>query len=92
MISRLLTVTPPPCNDPQVNLMLGPSVARRALGGVAGSETPATSCGARRALVRLLLALHAAREARRARRGTASPCGCAPVHVKACVIQGRSRL
>ena len=72
-----------------VAALLGPGVARRALGGSAGSETPATSRCARKALVRLLLALHAAREARRARRGTALPCGCAPIHVKACVVQGR---
>ena len=75
--------------------LLGHLVARRALlGGAAGSETPATSAshGARKALVRLLLALHAAREAGRARRGTPSPCGCAPVHVKACVVRGRSGL
>ena len=40
----------------------------------------------KRVLVVLLLALHAARETRRARRGTAAPCGCSPAHVKACVL------
>ena len=40
----------------------------------------------RRVLVVLLLAFHAAREARRVRRGAAAPCGCAPAHVKACVL------
>ena len=71
--------------------LLGSRVARRVSGGAAGSEPTATiaSRGTRKVLVRLLLALHAAREARRARRGTVSLCGCAPVHVKACVVQGR---
>ena len=41
---------------------------------------------AKRVLLLLLLAFHAAREKRRARRGTVAPCGCAPVHVKACVL------
>ena len=69
----------------------GHRVARRALGGAVGSEATATiaSRGARKVLVRLMLALHATREARWARRGTTLPCGCAPVHVKACVVQGR---
>lgn len=67
--------------------LLGPPVARKALGGAAGSES--TSHGQRRALVLLLLVLHAARESRRARRGTPSPCGCTPVFVKACVSKVR---
>ena len=40
----------------------------------------------RRVSVLLLLALHSTREARRARRGAVAPCGCATVHVKACVL------
>ena len=40
----------------------------------------------KRVLLFLLLALHAVRDARRARRGAAAPCGCAPTHVKACVL------
>jgi hypothetical protein len=73
--------------------LLGPCVAHKALGGVAGPGAAAvatgTSHGTRRALVWLLLALHAARNARRARRGTPLSCGCAPAHVKACVVWGR---
>jgi len=43
----------------------------------------------RRAAGLVLAALHATREARRARRGGAVACGCAPVYVKACVVKGR---
>lgn len=74
-----------------VAALLGPWVARKALGGTAGPEAAATatSHGSRRALVQLLLALHAAREARRARRRMPMPCGCTPIHVRACVVRGR---
>ena len=45
----------------------------------------------RRVSVLLLLALHSTREARRARRGAVAPCGCATVHVKACVLSATAR-
>ena len=66
--------------------LFGRRVARRALGS-GGDAPPAatTAHGTAKVVVRLLVALHATREARRARRGGAEPCGCAPVYVKACV-------
>jgi hypothetical protein len=75
-----------------VAALLGPGVARKALGCVAGPEAAATSHRMRRVLVRLLQTLHAAREGRRARRGAPLACGCTPVHVKACVVKGRRQL
>jgi hypothetical protein len=66
--------------------LLGHRVAGKALGGGAtGLEDTSASRGTRRVLVRLVVVLHAAREARRARRGGVVACGCAPVFVKACV-------
>ena len=62
--------------------LFGRRIAGRALGGAVGPEV---SRGTRRVLVRLVVALHATRAARRARRGGAVACGCAPVFVKACV-------
>ena len=67
--------------------VLGPCVVRKALGGVAGvagAEATAMGYGTRRALVRMLLALYEAREAKRARRSASLPCGCSAVHVSAC--------
>ena len=66
-----------------VAALLGHRIAGRALGGAAGPEVPSASRGTRRVLVGLVLALHAAREARRVRRGGVVACGCAPVFVKA---------
>jgi hypothetical protein len=63
--------------------LLGHRVAGKALGG--GATGLEGSRGTRRVLVRLVVALHATRAARRARRGGAVACGCAPVFVKACV-------
>ena len=65
--------------------LLGHRIAGRALGGAVSPEVPSASRGTRRVLVRLVVALHAAREARRVRRGGVVACGCAPVFVKACV-------
>ena len=65
--------------------LLGRRIAGKALGGAVGPEDPSASRGTRRVLVGLVVALHAAREARRARRGGVVACGCAPVFVKACV-------
>ena len=61
--------------------LFGRRFALRALGGSHPQQVP--DRGTARALVCLLLALHATREARRIRRGVATPCGCSPVHVKA---------
>ena len=72
-----------------VAALVGRRVARAPPTAPGGSEGSPTSRGARRGLVRLLLLLHAAREARRARRGAAAPCGCAAVYVKACVSKNR---
>ena len=69
--------------------VLGPCVVRKALGGVAGAEATAMGYGTRRALVRMLLALYEAREAKRARRSASLPCGCSPVHLKAHIAKGR---
>ena len=71
-----------------VAALLGHRIAGRALGGAAGPEVPSASRGTRRVLVGLVLALHAAREARRVRRGGVVACGCAPVFVKARVKVG----
>ena len=61
-------------------------IAGKAMGGAAGPEAPSgASCAARKGLVRIVVMLHATRAARRARRGGAAACGCAPVCVKACV-------
>ena len=66
--------------------LLGRRIAGKALGrGATGLEDPSTSRGTCRVLVRLVVALHATRAARRARRGGIVACGCAPVFVKACV-------
>ena len=65
--------------------LLGHRIGCKALGGTAGPAEPSTSRGTRRVLVRLVVALHATRAARRARRGGVVACGCAPVFVKACV-------
>ena len=65
--------------------LLGHRIAGKAMGGAASPEDPSASHGTRRVLVGLVVALHAARAARRARRGGAVACGCAPVFVKACV-------
>jgi hypothetical protein len=61
--------------------LLGHRVAGKALGG--GATGLEGSRGTRRVLVRLVVALHATRAARRARRGGVVACGCAPVFVKA---------
>lgn len=63
----------------------GHRIAGKAMGGAADPEGPSASRTARRVLVALVVALHAARATRRARRGGAVACGCAPVFVKACV-------
>ena len=68
--------------------LLGHRLAGRAMGGAAGPEGPTASLRVRRGLVRLVVMLHAARATRRARRGGAAACGCAPVFVKA-RIKGR---
>ena len=68
--------------------LLGHRIAGRALGGAAGPEVPSASRGTRRVLVGLVVALHAAREARRVRRGGVVACGCAPVFVKARIKVG----
>ena len=60
--------------------LFGRRIAGKALGGAA---RPEGSRGTRRVLVRLVVALHATRAARRARRGGAVACGCAPMFVKA---------
>ena len=65
--------------------LLGHRIVGRASGGAAGPEDPSASRTARRVLVGFVVALHAARAARRARRGGVVACGCAPVFVKACV-------
>ena len=65
--------------------LLGHRIAGKAMGGAAGPEDPSASRTARRVLVGFVVALHAARAARRARRGGVVACGCAPVFVKACV-------
>ena len=65
--------------------LLGDRIVGRASGGAAGPEDPSASRTARRVLVGFVVALHAARAARRARRGGVVACGCAPVFVKACV-------
>jgi hypothetical protein len=65
--------------------LLGHRIAGRALGVAVRPEDPSTSRGTRRVLVRLVVALHTTRAARRARRGGIVACGCAPVFVKACV-------
>ena len=72
--------------------VLGPCVVRKALGGVAGvagAEATSMGYGTRRALVRMLLALHEAREAKRARRSASLPCGCSAVHLKAHIAKRR---
>ena len=61
--------------------LLGHRVAGKALGG--GATGLEGSRGTRRVLVRLVVALHATRASRRARRGGVVACGCAPVFVKA---------
>ena len=66
-----------------VAALLGHRIAGRALGGAAGPEVPSASRGTRRVLVGLVVALHATRTARRARRGGVVACGCAAVFVKA---------
>ena len=71
-----------------VAALFGHRIAGKALSGAASLEGPSTSRGTRRALVRLVVALRAAREARRARRGGVVACGCAPVFVKARVKVG----
>ena len=53
--------------------------------GATGLEDPSASRGTRKVLVGLVVALHATRAARRARRGGVVACGCAPIFVKACV-------
>ena len=65
--------------------LLGHRIAGRASGGAAGPQEFSASRAARRVLVGLVVALHATRAARRARRGGIVACGCAPVFVKACV-------
>jgi len=61
--------------------LFGRRVAGRALlGGSAPPAAVTTAHGMTKALVRLLVAWHATREARRARRGAVA-CGCAPVYV-----------
>ena len=65
--------------------LLGRRIAGRAMGGAADLEAPSASRAARKGLVRIVVMLHATRAARRARRGGAAACGCAPVFVKACV-------
>ena len=65
--------------------LVGHRIAGKAIGGAAGPEAPSASRAARRVLVGLVVALHVTRVARRARRGGAAACGCAPVFVKACV-------
>ena len=68
--------------------LLGHRIAGKALSGAASPEDPSASRGTRRVLVRLVVALHAARAARRSRRGGVVACGCAPVFVKARVKVG----
>ena len=63
-----------------VAALLGHRIAGRALGG---GSPPGALHGTRRVLVKLVVLLHAARAARRARRGGVAACGCAPVFVKA---------
>lgn len=65
--------------------LIGRRVARKALGSGGAAPAATTANGTAKVLVGLLVALHATREARRARRGGAEPCGCAPVHPKQCV-------
>ena len=60
--------------------LFGRRIAGKALRGAA---RPEGSRGTRRVLVRLVVALHATRAARRARRGGAVACGCTTVFVKA---------
>lgn len=71
--------------------LFGRRVAHKALGNDGGAAPIAatTAHGTAKALVGLLVALHATREARRARRGGAAACGCAPAFVKACVVKSR---
>ena len=69
--------------------LFGRRVAAKALGKGGAVPVATTAHGTAKALVGLLAALHATREARRARRGGAVACGCAPVFVKACVVKGR---
>ena len=68
--------------------LIGRRVAHKALGV---APIAATAHGTAKVLVTLLVALQAAREARRTRRGAAAPCGCAPAHVKACVLAAAGR-
>ena len=68
-----------------VAALLGHRIAGKALGGAACPEGPSASRSTRRVLMRLVVALHATRATRRARRGGMVACGCAPVFVKACV-------
>ena len=71
--------------------LFGRRVAHKALGNDGGAAPIAatTAHGTAKALVGLLVALHATREARRARRGGAAACGGAPAFVKACVVKSR---
>jgi len=69
--------------------LFGRRVAHRALGSDGAVSFATTAHGTGKTLVGLLVAMHATREARRARRGGAVACGCAPVYVKACVVRGR---
>ena len=68
--------------------LLGRRITSKAFGVAVRPEDPSTSRGTRRVLVRLVVALHATRAARRARRGGIVACGCAPVFVKARVKVG----
>ena len=71
-----------------VAALCGHRLAGKVLGRAVGPEDPSASRAARMVLVGLVAALHAARAVRRARRGGAAACGCAPVFVKA-RIKGR---
>ena len=68
--------------------LLGRRITSKALGVAVRPEDPSTSRGTCRVLVRLVVALHATRAARRVRRGGVVACGCAPVFVKARVKVG----
>ena len=63
--------------------LCGRRLAFGTLGGTQTRQVQVPDRGTARALVCLLLTLHATREARRTRRGVPTPCGCTPVHVKA---------